>query len=176
MSTYVPGTQEKDLSKVIMSLQAIGSLGDTTSAAATTNTANIATNTAAIAAFSGAWAAWSPTFTMSTVGGTPITAATSGTGARYVQVGKMVVASLDATISNIGVGNNGAFIFSLPVTAFNASSPVGGSGVEVSTVGKFVTVQLQDTTHATTKFYDNTSLLTGGNGTRVQLMAIYEAA
>ena len=49
MSTYVPGTQEKDLSKVIMSIQAIGSLGDTNATNIATNTANIATNTANIA-------------------------------------------------------------------------------------------------------------------------------
>lgn len=123
-----------------------------------------------------AWATWTPTFTMSTVGGTPITAAVSGTGARFKQIGKTVYFTLDATISNIGVGNAGAFLFTLPVTAFNASVVVVGTGKEPVVTGKLLSMSSNSATQGSIVFYDNTGLITGGNGVRPQCGGFYEAA
>lgn len=54
MVIYVPGTEEKDPKKVIMSLQQIGPATSTNTTSIVTNTADIVTNTAAIAALNAA--------------------------------------------------------------------------------------------------------------------------
>lgn len=70
MTYYVPGTQEKDTSKVIMSLQQAHESVATNTTAIATNTADIATNTADIAAIVAAYvtsiAGNSGAFTLST--------------------------------------------------------------------------------------------------------------
>lgn len=128
----------------------------------------------------GAWATWTPTFAMSVVGGTPITAALSGggNGARYkyLEPWKFVIFTIDATISNVGIGNNGAFVFSLPIPGLNASVDITGSGREAITTGKGLSVYESDATHGSVLFTDNTSLLTGGNGTRPVFGGMYETA
>lgn len=145
----------------------------------TTNASNISSGTLAVArggVDQGSWSTWTPTFTMSTVGGTPITAAVSGNGARYKQVGKTVFWSLDVTISNVGSGNSGIFIFSSPITAVNSSVVYGGNGKEAVTSGKMLAIGNWDGTSQTIAFADNSAILAGGNGTRFQVSGFYEAA
>ena len=127
----------------------------------------------------GAWStAWAPTFTMQTVGGTPITAAVSANGARfkYLEPWKTVLFSLDATISNVGVGNSGVFLFTLPITGLNASSVIAGGGLEAVTTLKGISMRGIDATHGGAIFSDNTSFVTGGNGTRPIFGGMYETA
>jgi len=123
-----------------------------------------------------AWSTWVPTFTMSTVGGTPITATTSGSGARYKKIGKTMFFTLDATISDVGVGNSGQFIASLPLSMLSGSTIIVGSGKEVATLGKLLGIQAWSATEVSMVTYDNLSLITGGNGTRVLMGGTCETA
>lgn len=188
MVFYVPGTEETDPKKQNMSLQQLGggltsAVADTatnTAAIATnttniaTNTTNIATNTASIAAINAAWTAWTPTFSMTTTGGTLIS--TSTNLARYMQIGKTVFFQVDMVISSVGVGNSGSLLFTLPATMQSSVGVIGATGKEVITLGKLLSVQRNDTTHGAVLVYDNTSLITGGNGTRPCFAGMYEAA
>ena len=120
-----------------------------------------------------AWLVWSPTFTMSTVGGTPITAAVSGGGARYKQIGNTVFFEMDATISNVGVGNSGLFIFTIPVTTSATAIPAC-VGKEVIMTAKMVVGANWSTTQISIGFADGvTAVLSGGNGTRFNVAGFY---
>lgn len=119
-----------------------------------------------------AWSTWSPTFTTTTVGGTPITAGITGNGARYRQVGKTTFFDLDFQITNIGVGNSGQVTFTLPVTAVNASYVLAASGKEIVNTNKFVVTQSWTTTSGALIFYDATTPITANN--RFVLGGFYE--
>lgn len=121
-----------------------------------------------------AWPTWSPTFTTTTVGGTPITAAVIATGARFKQVGKLVNFTLDFQISNIGAGNTGLVTFTLPVTAASASLVLAGSGKEVINTAKLLAIGSSSATIGTIAMYDATSPIVLNN--RFQLGGFYEAA
>jgi hypothetical protein len=123
-----------------------------------------------------AWSTWTPTFSMTTTSTTPITASVSGTGAQYKTVGKTVLFTLDATITNVGSGNNGAFQATLPVPLANASGIVVGSGREVITLGVLLSLANGSSNQVNIVQYNNTSLISGGNGTRVNCGGFYQSS
>lgn len=146
----------------------------------TTNANNISSGTLAVArggVDQTAWSTWSPSFSMSSPGGTLITAALSGSGngARYKQIGKTVFWSLDVTISDVGVGNGGAFVFTNPVNAVNGNAVYGGVGREAATTGKLLAIGNNSISSMTIAYGDNSQILSGGNGTRFQVSGFYEA-
>lgn len=120
-----------------------------------------------------AYSTWSPTFSTTTVGGTPITASTSGTAARFKQIGKIVYFSLDFQITNVGVGNSGQVTFTLPVTAFNASYVLTATGKEVINTSKLLAIASQSTTTGGLILYDGTTAITVNN--RFNFGGFYEA-
>ena len=120
-----------------------------------------------------AWSTWSPTFTTTSPGGTPITAAVQGNGARYRQIGKTIFFTLDFQISNIGVGNTGTVTFTFPVTGLNASLVMAGSGKEVINTAKLVALATNSATTGTITMYDGTSPIVANN--RFQVGGFYEA-
>jgi hypothetical protein len=132
------------------------------------------TNIGAPSGDSAALTVWTPTITMSTVGGTPITAAPTGTLCRYKQNGKIITCTIDIAISNIGAGNSGLLIVSLPVSAYNNSAIMFGGGKEVVTSGKLLNIANFSISQVCVNYYDNTSLITTGNGTRINCGVIYE--
>ncbi len=121
MTYYVPGTEEKDPAKIIMSLQQVH-------ATAATNTTNIAANTADIAAIKAAWTAYTPTVTASS--GAPTTVSATG---RYIQNGKTVIAEMDIIITSVGTAT-GALRATLPVAS--AAFKYAGIVFEYSLTGK----------------------------------------
>jgi hypothetical protein len=170
---YVPGTEETDPKRIIMSQQLVAGKVSENITAIATNTTNIATNTASIAAINAAWVAFTPSYTWGTVGGTPATFTTNL--ARYKQIGKLVTFQIDVTMDTVGVGNGAGLIFDLPATA-TASSLVIGSGKEKNITGTLLALEKNTTTTGYLVFYDNSSPVTAGAGARFQFGATYESA
>ena len=107
MVLYVPGTEETDLKKIIMSLQLIaGQITD----------------------IQGAWSNYTPTVTSQ--GGTPTTVSATG---RYKQIGKTVLVEISVTITDKGTAT-GVVFATLPVSA--AAYNFAGSVFEYQTTGK----------------------------------------
>lgn len=120
-----------------------------------------------------AWLAWTPALAMGVVGGMPATLEVIS--ARYKTIGKTVLYAVDLRITNIGADNGGVLLFDAP-TSIPAASLSSPTGKEVVTTGKLITGQAYSTTQISITFGDNSSLITGGNGTRVQATGFYEAA
>lgn len=157
MATYVPGTQEKDLTKIIMSLQQIGPGLDTANANIATNTTNIATNTtniatntASITAMQAAWTSYTPTVTASS--GTFTTVSATG---RYLAIGKTVFVKIAITITTVGTAS-GIVLATLPSTSASAYNFSGNSGA-----GFQLTVNTVNAQAYFTK-YDGTSVISAG--------------
>lgn len=118
-----------------------------------------------------AWTTYVPTSAFSTPG-TSVMATASG---RWKQIGKVVHFTVDATVTTIGTGT-GNWLIGLP-TATNASNLiVGASGREVATLGVLLAISGNTTTTCIVSKYDNTTLATGGNGTRINFAGSFEAA
>lgn len=169
MTYYVPGTQEKDPSKVIMSLQQVHEKTATNTTDIATNTADIATNTSAIAAMQAAWTAYTPTISSTT--GTITTASGSG---RYLAIGKTVFITVSITVTTNGTGAT-AVRATLPVNAKNSLNHTL-VGRENSATGKML--QARILTGANTVMdvlnYDNT--YPGVDGALFNITGVYEAA
>lgn len=164
MVIYVPGTEEKDPKKVIMSLQQIGPATSTNTTNIATNTTNIATNTADIAAIKAAWTTYTPTVTASSGTFTTVSAAGS-----YLTIGKLVHFTCTITITTVGTAA-GAIVLPLPVGTTARAASVFGLA---HNLGKSVGYRLlnADTT-GNISFYDNTSAIAAGNV--IVVTGIYE--
>jgi hypothetical protein len=131
---YVPGTEEKDTKKVIMSLQqAHENIATNTTDIATntadiaTNTADIATNTASIAAHEAAWTTWTPTVVPASGAFTTVAAA----GA-YIAIGKTVHYTVTITITT---ANTAAGDMSLALPVGTANRDATAVSIETAAIG-----------------------------------------
>lgn len=181
MSYYVPGTEEKDPAKVIMSLQQAHTNTATNTTDIATNTANIATNTTNIATntsaisalqtktagYEAAWTAYTPTISSQT--GTITTSAATGA---YLAIGKLVHFCVTVTITTAGTGA-GNVILALPVGT--SKRPFAIVGCETAINGKqqggFGTTS--GSTH-TVRNYDVTTSI--ANGAVLTVTGFYEAS
>lgn len=118
-----------------------------------------------------AWTAYTPSSAFN-VPGTSVMGPAAG---RWKQIGKVVHFSVDAAVTTVGTAS-GAWIIGLPVAANGSNLIVGASGKEVQTLGALLAIQGASTTSCSVVKYDNTSLVAGGNGTRIQFNGTYEAA
>jgi len=130
-----------------------------------------------LAPFFSAWTAWTPTVTQSgTVTQTAV--------ARYLKVGRLVIANCRITVSGTGTGGT-AVAVSLPVAAENSLHVVGTSWIYDANPGtRYVcTIDLASTT--TVNFLHDTSgasawgaspNLALANADQIRFQAIYEAA
>lgn len=116
-----------------------------------------------------AWSAYSPTCVFSTPG-TSVIGTIIG---RFKQIGKTTFFSADCTVTTVGTGT-GNLVISLPA-ANTLHTIVGASGKEVVTTGKLLAIQGTGSTTVNVTNFDNTSIATDGNGSRVQLLGTYEA-
>lgn len=115
----------------------------------------------------GAWTTWSPTITSS--GGT-ITASTVNV-ARYLQINKKVLFTLDVTITTVGTAT-GNVNTSSPV---NSLTNAGFGGLEIATAGYAISAQVSGTSLFLRR-YDGGNIFSGGNGSRFVVSGVYEAA
>ncbi len=152
MTYYVPGTDETDLKKVIMSLQQVH--------------ANTATNTTSIAAHEAAWTAYTPTLTASV--GTYTSASATG---RYKTIGKTVFVNVLITITTVGTGTYPEF--TLPVTPRDISE-VLFYGSEQATTAKTINGRRFSATTVGVAYYDNS--MPAASGAIFRLTGVYEAA
>lgn len=179
MTLYRPGTDEKDLKKVIMALQASATAVDTnTTDIATantniaTNTTNIATNTASIAAINAAWVTYTPTLSSSagTLAATGTTASATG---RYQQNGKTIILQIYATITTVGTAT-GQLKATLPVTAKADFFP--GMAKESALTGKSGAAQILAGAPTLVQAIDAAGTTFLASGGTVNFGITYEAA
>jgi hypothetical protein len=160
MAYYVPGTEERDTKKIIMSLQQVHET-------AATNTADIATNTASIAAHEAAWTGYL-SGVLSTSGAF---SDASGAG-RYQAIGKTVFVEIVVTIVANGTAAV-AVTASLPFTAGAGSYVLAGR--ENASTGKMLQGLITPAATSVTIFnYDNT--YPGGSGYSLIVSGVYERA
>lgn len=124
MAYYVPGTAEKDVSKVIMSLQQVHERAAATIADTATNTAAIATNAADIATLSSTKAAGAASSTDNAA------ARFDGTGGKTLQDSPLIVADTTGALSRNGGGG-----IPLQGTNTNDSAASGDVGEHISDTG-----------------------------------------
>lgn len=151
MTYFVPGTQEKDPSKVIMSLQQVHEKTATNATSIATNTTDIATNTTAIATLNASRASTS-TFGLAKVDGTTITA--SGGVLSLAITPSQITNSLGADV----LLNNTAAYFDGPSVAQGTSGTWFATG----------TVTLTDTAGSSNfhaKLWDGTTVIASGIST-----------
>jgi len=118
------------------------------------------------------WTNYTPTVTASS--GT-ITSTTSK--GQYLQIGKMIVVSVDVLITNAGTGS-GNLNVSLPINALPGNvNRWSGSGAETAATGKGLQVVCDAgnvPTLLTSRFYDFTTCIATNN--RLDITIIYEVA
>lgn len=121
MAVYRPGTEERDQTKINMSLQAIGAQVDT-------NTSNITTLQGQTSGYESAWTAYSPT--VSAQAGTITTYSATG---RSKTIGKTVLVQVDIALTNVGSATGALFITTpaTPAAFYNA-----GTVFEYNSTGK----------------------------------------
>ena len=119
----------------------------------------------------GAWQAWTPTITSD--GGS--LGSTSVINARYSQINKTVVCTLDVRVTGVGSATGG-LRFTLPVTMTTNCAVDGaiGSWREYNTTGETGVVCKQTTTIGVLRRYDNGAILNTGRYFGATFM--YEAA
>ena len=128
---------------------------------------NLASISQSLSAQTGTWLSWSPSITSS--GGT-ITSVTVN-AAQYFQLGKLVIAIVDLTLTNNGTGS-GHLVSTLPQTAL--MSPVAeASGFNVTDSFVCGGKILSATTSAIYK-YDGT--YPGATGKQITFTIVYQAA
>lgn len=115
---------------------------------------------------------WS-TYTPSSAFATPGTSVMGAAAGRFKQIGKVMHFTVDCTVTTVGTGT-GAWLIGLPSAANASAQAIGATGKEVITTGKLLSVQLFSTTTLSANNFDNTSVATGGNGSRVQIAGFYE--
>lgn len=116
-----------------------------------------------------AWTTWTPS--VLPISGT--FTATSGTG-KFSQNGKTVTYRCVLTVTTIGTGTG--LLFTLPVVAAFSASPWGiGVGREDALTGNMAFVRVASTTTGTVSRYDNGNILSGGNGSKIEIWGSYEA-
>jgi hypothetical protein len=120
-----------------------------------------------------AWTSYTPTVTAST--GT-ITSTTSS--AQYLQIGKMMVVSIDVLITNAGTGS-GNLRVTVPVNIVNGNvnGRFTGYGTETAATGKALQVACDANaanTYFSMRFYDFTTCIATNN--RINATFIYEVA
>lgn len=152
MSYYVPGTEETDLKKVIMSLQ---------QAAGTAATA-----ADDIATINDAWTAYTPTVSASS--GTATSAAATG---RYKQIGKTVHVQAIVTVTTVGTAA-GDVNATLPVSA---AFTFGGTSLNI-TNGKSGYSFVNGGTPTFMRARDSTFTTYWANGSIILFGLTYEAA
>jgi len=96
-----------------------------------------------------AWTTFTPTVTQST------TVTTSTANGRYVQIGKLVIGSIDITMSGAGTGGNSIIIGALPVAAFTTSMTIG-AGTYLQAGGTRYVLGLSMASTTTFGFYTHT--------------------
>lgn len=117
-----------------------------------------------------AWTSWTPAISA----GVGTITSTTINYAKYIQLGKTVIAQVDITITNAGTGA-GAFLFGLPIAAIaGAGLGLTAFGREVAVNGKVLGGSSFSATTIGLAYYDNTSAIATTN----QLCAtvIYEVA
>jgi len=184
---YAPGTQEKDLTKLNMSLQQNAAQNKTNATDIATNTTNIVTNTAAIASinatlpgqiatlqgqtagYEAAWSTYTPT--INSTGGTFTTVSATG---RYLQIGKLIHLNIEVTITTVGTAT-GQVQATLPFNPKNSQGAYILAGRERVVTGKMLYGSIASSTNkCSMTFYDNTSAIAA---TAVLVCTgIYEAA
>lgn len=186
---YVPGVDEQDPKKTIMSLQQAHEktaanaedIADNTADIATnaaniaTNTTNIATNTSNISAlqtktngYESAWTAWVPTVTAGS--GTFTTLGTIT--ARYKQIGKTVFFYIAIPITTNGTAASSVRA-TLPATAANTVAQTA-NGRETTSTGKALSSFIAaNTTTLQTTFFDGT--YPGADGATISISGHYES-
>lgn len=111
MVLYVPGTEERDLKKVIMSLQQIAGV---------------------VSAFTDAWVAYTPTVAAQSG---PFVGATITASGRYKQFGKTILMEADILLTALGSGSPaGGLRIGLPFAA--AAFNYAGDSREILLTGK----------------------------------------
>jgi hypothetical protein len=174
-TVYVPGTSEKDPTKIVMSLQANAAQNTTNATNIATNTANIATNASNISAlqtktdgYEAAWTTWSPTVTPSSGAFTTV----SATGA-YLAIGKLVHFTVTITITSVGTAS-GTMSIALPTGT--AKRPAAVVAVETANVGLmgYGRIATGGSTIAAISRYDNSTYCQTNNV--LTLTGIYEKA
>lgn len=162
-SVYIPGTEEKDPSKLVMSLRAIAEqLG--------TAQTDIDALQAQTTSYESAWTTYTPTITSQTGSFTTV----SATG-RYKQNGKTVFVEIDVTITTAGTAA-GYLKATLPVTS--ASYYYVGSAFEYnsggSKSGACIIAPGLSTTACVSRYADGLTMIATGNSVAISLT--YEAA
>lgn len=116
------------------------------------------------------WTAYTPSSALSTPG-TSVMATALG---RWKSIGKTIFFAIDATITTVGTGT-GMWVLGLPVAA-TTFQIIPASGRELVTLGAALAISSASASTVHCAKYDNTSLAAGGNGTRVMIGGVYEAA
>jgi hypothetical protein len=116
-----------------------------------------------------AWETWTPTVTPSS----GVFYVLTVNLARYGRIGKLVYGQIDFSLTSIGTGS-GIPIFTLPITATSTNFVAVGSYRETQNTGLSGIVDLESTTTAGMRRYDNANHLSATN--RYGGFFVYEAA